>query len=121
MSKYKLMPTLIEGKRQYVHRYVWEQANGPIPAGMCIDHINRDHTDNRLENLRLATYSQNFMNSMHQQGKWPRGVTTRGSKFRAQIAFEGKHRWLGTFNCPTAAHFAYLKARLALSPEFAAT
>ena len=29
----------------------------------CIDHINRIRTDNRLENLRWATYSENTINS----------------------------------------------------------
>lgn len=50
------------GQYGYVHRDVWEKANGPIPDGMFIDHINGDPTDNRLENLRLATCSQNNMN-----------------------------------------------------------
>jgi hypothetical protein len=30
---------------------------------MCIDHINRVRDDNRIENLRLVTQSQNALNS----------------------------------------------------------
>ena len=36
--------------------------NGDIPDGMEIDHINRDRYDNRIENLRLVTKSQNSLN-----------------------------------------------------------
>src|SRR5687768_7603616 len=32
------------------------------PDGMMIDHINRNKLDNRLENLRIVTSSQNQMN-----------------------------------------------------------
>ena len=38
--------------RQLEHRWVWEQANGPIPDGFHVHHINHDRTDNRLENLQ---------------------------------------------------------------------
>lgn len=41
-----------ENKVVYLHRWIWEQIFGPIPAGYEIDHINGVRTDNRLDNLR---------------------------------------------------------------------
>jgi hypothetical protein len=40
-----------EGKKDMVHRAVWKKANGPIPIGYEIHHINGNRLDNRLENL----------------------------------------------------------------------
>ena len=42
------------GKAEYVHRIVWEEAHGPIPAGYHVHHINHVRNDNRLENLELV-------------------------------------------------------------------
>ena len=43
----------IDKSRRYEseHRYVWEQARGPIPDGWIIHHVNGIKDDNRLENL----------------------------------------------------------------------
>lgn len=51
------------GKSVCVHRVVWILHNGSIPEGVVIDHINRVPSDNRIENLRLATKSQNKLNT----------------------------------------------------------
>lgn len=42
---------LIDGKQLLEHRVVWERANGKIPSGYVIHHLNGNRQDNRLENL----------------------------------------------------------------------
>lgn len=43
----------------YAHRLVWEAANGPIPEGMQIDHLDCDAGNNALSNLDLVTPQEN--------------------------------------------------------------
>lgn len=45
-----------------VHRAVWELANGPIPDGLQIDHIDRNKQNNLIENLRTVTSAENNQN-----------------------------------------------------------
>lgn len=57
----------LNGKNYSAHRLVYETFVGPIPEGMVIDHINGDRDDNRVENLRCITQSEN-MNNAHANG-----------------------------------------------------
>jgi hypothetical protein len=50
------------GRLHYAHRIVWVMHNGPIPDGMQIDHVDGDGTNNRIENLRLVTPTENKRN-----------------------------------------------------------
>lgn len=93
----------INKKIYYAHRIVWLLHYGIWPKGY-IDHINNDKTDNRIENLRLATHKENMRNkptpknntsgvkgvSWHKQKrKWICGVTING-KWRQLGAFPTK-------------------------------
>lgn len=44
-----------------VHRIIWAYFNGELPQ-KNIDHIDGDTTNNRIENLRLVTKSENARN-----------------------------------------------------------
>lgn len=62
-----IMVRLAGGREIYEHRLVWEHECGPIPAGMCVHHLNCVKTDNRIENLALMTNSEHsrFHGMMH--------------------------------------------------------
>lgn len=57
------------------HRVIWEAVHGPIPDGMVINHKNGKKTDNRIDNLELATQHENV------QHAWRTGlsVSRKGS------------------------------------------
>lgn len=65
---------------------VWEGFNGRIPDGYMVDHINRNKQDNRIENLRLVTRSQNVHNSKRERADgMPKGITARQRDFRILV------------------------------------
>ena len=57
---YLLITVMICGVKTVTgaHRVIWTNSNGPIPSGLTINHKNGIKDDNRLENLELATQSQ---------------------------------------------------------------
>lgn len=50
---------MIKGKRIRLHRYITN-----CPKGLVVDHINGDTKDNRLNNLRIVTQTENLKNRM---------------------------------------------------------
>lgn len=44
-----------DGRLRMQHCLVWEKANGKIPDGMQVHHIDHDKTNNAIENLQLVT------------------------------------------------------------------
>lgn len=53
---------VVDGKQAHAlaHRVVWCAANGPVPNGMQIDHLNGEKTDNRLANLQCVSGDENM-------------------------------------------------------------
>ncbi len=109
----------LERKLYYAHRLVWFYVHGVWPIE--IDHKNGITSDNRLKNLRLATRSQQCVNSkfriINKVGL--RGVDKYGKRYRAYIGIgKGKTKYIGTFDTAIEAHNAYMKEARELYGEF---
>jgi len=93
-------------------RIVWAMHNGDWPK--LIDHDNRNTLDDRIENLRPATGTQNNGNAgIHIDNKSGyKGISwsNRGKKWVASIKSNGKWKYLGSFTDPEQAHAAYVAA-----------
>lgn len=97
LSVYGYIEVRINKKLLKAHRIIWEMFNGEIPDGKLIDHINGNRNDNRIENLRLVTFSQNCLNNKKRRNNTS-GVTGVHLYKRTGMwtcNFIGKH--LGTF------------------------
>jgi len=90
-----------------VHRLVWIYFNGEEPNG-SLDHINGDRTDNRIENLRIASPLRNSWNRINAKGYT---YCAKRKKYIAQIKENYKAINLGYFNTANEAKTAYLKAK----------
>jgi hypothetical protein len=95
---------------------IWFLQTGAFPDRE-VDHTNREPLDNRWENLRLATRSEQTQNRERRKPRpLPVGVTQRGKRFYAAIAVDKKWMYLGAHATPEEAHQAYLDAREAHHP-----
>ena len=124
---YKTIVLRILGKWYGEHRVVWAYMTGAWPNDE-IDHINGDSLDNRFENLREATHSQNQMNSGAMTNNL-HGVKGCGRKklngqfygrYYAQIKVPGqkKVRHIGTFDTLEMAEAAYREVAARYHGEF---
>lgn len=109
-------------KMHKVSHIVWLIEHGKYPAE-DLDHINHDRSDNRLENLRLATKEQNLANSMLRQdnksGYKGVGWHKQSQKWRARVTHEGKCYFSGCFDKLEDAVAARQKLAKELFGEFA--
>lgn len=114
----------IDGTELAVHRIVFAMTHGRWPNGE-IDHIDGNPSNNKPENLRDVSRTENLENTYK-----PRahnkigllGVSPHKKGFISRIKVKRKTIYLGFFPTPEAAHAAYkaAKARLHISQRSAA-
>jgi len=104
------------------HRLAWLITFGKWPNG-DLDHINHVKDDNRIANLREATDSQNGANRLINRNStsgfkgvyWHRGH----ERWYAHIKVSGRRHFLGSYDDPSEAHAAYVRAANELFGQFA--
>ena len=101
---------IISGTRQMLkgHHIAWAIHTGMWPTKE-LDHINGERGDNRIENLREASRTQNCQNRTKRRDTVCRskGVTFNKGKFQARIQINGVPKHLGTFTTEGEAAQAY--------------
>lgn len=108
-------------KHIFCHRLVWFFEHGEWPTKV-IDHIDGDKTNNKISNLRLATYSQSSMHRkvMKNSKSQLKGVIflKRKNRYRAYIRCNNKRIHIGTYKTAEEAHAAYVAKAKELHKEF---
>lgn len=111
----------VNRKTVYVHHAIFLLHHGYLPK--YIDHIDGDSTNNRIENLRAATQSQNMGNSCMKSNNTSgyKGVTYRKDtgKWQASVMVNGKHISLGSHATKEDAYEAYKTGSTKHFGEFA--
>jgi len=101
-----------------MHRFICNP-----PADLFVDHRNCNGLDNRRDNLRPATHSQNSCNRPKRKNTTSRFVGVHFSKKKnvwvAQIKHLGKTIWLGYFDDEIDAARAFDRAAIKYHGEFA--
>lgn len=111
----------VGGRLVQMHRLLMD-----APPGTQVDHRNRNGLDNRIENLRFASNTQNRQNTVARadNGLGLKGVyqvkgRSLAKPFRALIKVDGKVRSLGYFATAQEAAQAYDKEASSVFGEFA--
>jgi hypothetical protein len=82
------------------HRLAWCLVNKSIPVDKQIDHINRDKSDNRIDNLRLVDNRANALNKKCKgSNTGVRGVTKDRNYYKVSFTIKGKAVHVGNFKC----------------------
>lgn len=110
------------GRFYRAHHLAWLLHTGQWPhPSMDVDHIDRNRSNNKISNLRIATRGQNNLNtsSRRTSASGYRGVCKSKNKWLARIGFEGKIIHLGMFEYAEDAYMARIEAEKKYYPDHA--
>lgn len=111
---------IVTGVQFMEHRLAWLVHHGEWPID-DIDHVNMRRNDNRIENLRPATRSQNCSNknARRDNSTGIKGVWLSRGRWQAAITKDGKRRYLGSFTSIEDAQAAYSRVATELYGSYA--
>lgn len=111
----------IDYGRYLAHRVIWKMTTGEEPP-LVLDHCNMVGRDNRRENIREATFSQNLQNRKTNKNNRNglKGITfnKKHNVFRARIHLDRREIHLGIFATANEAYASYCTAARILFGEF---
>lgn len=113
----------IHNKHKWAHRIIWEMHRGDVATGMEIDHKDGNPWNNRLDNLRTATRTQNAYNAPIQRNNTSgyKGVSRcKKGRMNWQVCMKvrGKMKAIGRYVTLEEAVAARQAAAEALHGEF---
>jgi hypothetical protein len=103
----------VDKKIYLKHRLVYQYHYGDLEQEQQIDHIDRNKSNNRIENLRAVDQTQNNYNTRTRKNNelGVRGVSTKAKsgKYYSRITHKGKIEYLGIYDTIEEAQQAYVK------------
>lgn len=107
-------------KAPRVHVQIWEASFGPVPKGFVVDHRDGDIHNNAIDNLRLATRSQNAANAKTPTNNKTglKGLSLLRSGFRGTVTVNKKQQSFFSNDLLEVAAWIY-RTRRELHGEFA--
>jgi hypothetical protein len=112
----------IDGRNYTAHQLAWLYVTGEWPS-LLVDHRDGDPTNNRWDNLRLATRSENSANRRRNRNNKSgfKGVIwdQRHGGWLARIGKNRRTYYLGRYTTAEEAHAAYAAKARELFGEFA--
>lgn len=111
----------IKNKKYRLHRIIFLYHHGFLPR--AVDHVDGDKLNNKIENLRGCSLSENQYNSTTRKDNTSgvKGVSFHkmSDKWQAVIRFKGKQKHLGLFGVLYSAENTVKAERERLHKEFA--
>lgn len=103
---YPSVQLCVNGKRTtlFVHRLVAAAFIGPCPSGLEVNHLDRDKTNNRSENLEYVTRSENERHAYRMGFRAARGEDNGAAK----LTIDEARRIRELARCPDRASYSVI-------------